>query len=325
MNKEQLIKEIIKDVVKYDDQGYALYFRHKKDELKSCYIDYPGDGFNTNFRLASVSKQFIAMAIIDLVKEGKLTFDTIVRNIFNELPEYFDNITIRNLLNHTSGIYDYEDMEHTDLQVHDDDIITFLKTTDKTYFEVSSKYQYSNTAYVLLGLIIKKVSGKEIGDFIKENVFEKANMQDSIVNYEPYTQINNRAYGHIRENGKKVLKDQYWCSATIGDGGLYSNINDLRNWIKYLINNHQFLKDNMFSPNIIDGYNTEYGMGMRIIKHNDNVIYYHCGSTIGTHTIILFSIDLDLECIFLTNNDDCETSLIKDNILKIIDNYGWNK
>lgn len=315
-----IIKKLKEQNVIHTEQGYALYFYNKNKE----YVEVNGKEGDINsdditldscFRLASVSKQFIAFAIITLIKKDLLSYETTIKEIYSELPDYFKNITIKNLLNHTSGIYDYEDMEHDDTQLKDEEIIDFLMTTQDTYFKPGTTYKYSNTGYILLGLIISKISNVHVKQYIEENIFEKAGMNDSYVNIQGVTKIKNRAYGHINNENNLEIKDQYWCSATIGDGGLYSTVNDLKKWCKFLYDSFQF--NDMKVPNYIDekSYN-EYGYGIRIIKHKGKEIYYHCGSTIGTNTLVLFSKQLDLCLIFLTNLNNIDTSIMKDNLLR---------
>lgn len=305
-------------------QGYAFYFFHKGKEYKKCYSKLSDDlskeiDFDSCFRLASVSKQFIAYAIVDLVNKGLINYDTKISEIYPDLPEYFNKISIKNLLNHTSGIYDYEDMPHSDKQIVDEDILDFLMKTKRTYFESGTKYQYSNTAYILLGLIISKVSKRSISEYIQVNIFEKAKMESSYVNIEGKTEIKNRAMGHIvDEEGNLKVKDQYWCSATIGDGGIYSTVNDLLKWCKFLVNSKYYFE--MTDANYINEneYN-EYAKGLRVIKYNNSEIIYHCGSTIGTRTLLLFSKDLNLCLVFLSNIDYIDTAVIKDNLLNYLD------
>ena len=327
MLEEQVYKKIMNKVIMNKEQGYALYFKYKDlliektNGLESDKYSFPIT-FNTCFRLASVSKQFIAYAIIILVEEKFLSFSTPIIEIFSDLPQYFNKITIRQLLNHTSGIYDYEKMPHqeNDEQIKDEQILDFLKTTTHTYFEPGTRYQYSNTGYILLGQIIEKVSNNKINDYLNKKVFTKAKLFNTYVNDEGKTIIPNRAYGHILDNNQLIVKDQYWCSATIGDGGLYSNITDLNKWIDYLLgDDFDKLKSTMFLPNVFDEKtNSYYGVGMRIINVNGCDIYYHCGDTIGTNTFILFSKDLNLRCIFLTNLGNIDTENLKENIINLI-------
>lgn len=319
--------EILNKIIKDKEQGFAFYYQHNKNvvtktngkvsDIKSADID-----FNTNFRLASVSKQFIAYGIIQLVEDKKLDYDTTINKIFAYLPEYFNKITIKHLLTHTSGIYDYENIPHKDddKQIKDQDILTFLKTTNNTYFEPGTKYQYSNTGFILLGLIIEEISKIKIDKYL-DKIFNEAGMKNTMVNYQGVTNIPDRAYGHIIENGNLIVKDQYWCSATIGDGGIYSNINDLNKWIDYLSANEVKLKQSMFKANILkDGTKTEYGYGIRVVEVNNKLLYYHCGDTIGTNTMILFSNDLNVRCILLTNLGDVDMSSFKDEIIEKIKN-----
>ena len=168
-------------------------------------------------------------------------------------------------------------------------------------------------------------SGKN-DDVLEDLIFKPLKMLNTKANYEGETKFENRAYGHIKKRGKFVQKDQYWCSATIGDGGIYSNIDDLKKWLYYLhTTDYKTLNKTMFKPNIIGDVNTEYGYGIRnrVIK-GYNVIY-HCGSTIGTRTIIGFIKELDVEFIFLTNIDGIETSILIDNIINDINKKAIRK
>ena len=318
-----ILKKLKENVVIRSDQGYALYFYNDGKEYKEIngkVADENSDDitYDSCFRLASVSKQFIAYAIVKLINDKKLTYDTTIKSLYNELPDYFNKITIKNLLQHTSGIYDYEDMEYNkETQLQDEEIIDFLMTTDKTYFEPGSTYRYSNTAYILLGLIVGKVSNMEIKEYIEQNVLFSAGMNDSYVNIQGKTEIKNRSYGHVVENDKLIVKDQYWCSATIGDGGLYSTVNDLKKWCNFLEKSEIFKE--MKIPNYIneDSYN-EYGLGIRIINVNGKEIIYHCGSTIGTNTLVLFSKDYNTCLIFLTNLNAIDTSIMKDSLVNLL-------
>ena len=319
-----IFEKLTNKLIKHPLQGYALYYYHKGEKLERTSGKIEDNDslditFESNFRLASVTKQFIAFGIVRLIQENKLSYFTTIKSIYPSLPDYFNNITIKHLLNHTSGIYNYEDIPHldTDPQLQDEDIITFLESTDKTYFTPGETYKYSNTAYILLGLIIEKVSGIKLGDYF-DKIFIEAGMTNSKVNYEGITTIKNRAYGHlIDEFNNLYVKDQYWCSATIGDGGLYSSVTDLKKWCKYLMNSKEFESMKIPSSLTPDDF-TSYGLGIRIINIDGKEIYYHCGSTIGTSTIVIFSKDFDVCLIFLSNLGNVNTSGIKDNLLKLL-------
>ena len=330
--KEALVVSNVSDLIDYfgndSYHGYALYYKDPNnfDEILE---EYSGFSDITNFtpvkdtacfRLASVSKQFIAYGICTLVKDNKLSLDDKLFDIFSDMPEYTKKITITNLLNHTSGIRDYdEEMEHGDDQVHDEDVLDWVRNnTSDTYFEVGSKYQYSNTAYILLGLIIKTISKMSIGEYLDEVIFKLLGMESSKVNYEPLTEFSHRSYGHVTINGKLIKKDQYWCSATIGDGGIYSNIIDLKKWVKHIENleNMEYPYNLMVKPNFIGEENTEYGFGLRIKEFNGHKIVYHNGFTIGTHTSLGFIKDLGVEFILLVNEGSHSTDEFIERIIR---------
>ena len=171
------LNDMIFDIVDDAYQGYALYYR-EKDKIIEEYSGFADiDTFRpvrryTNFRLASVTKQFIGYGILTLVKKNLLSLDDKLFDMFDDMPEYTKTITIRNMLNHTSGLLNYEDMNHTDEQIHDIDVLNYIRKTDKQYFETGLKYQYSNTAYVLLGLIIEKVSNQNLDEYLKQEIFK---------------------------------------------------------------------------------------------------------------------------------------------------------
>ena len=324
---DQVDDILLKDLVIDKNQGYALYFKAGNSVIEKYNgkkIVSTNDYINryTNFRLASVTKQFIARAIVQLVNDGLLSYDTLLIEIYPELPECFNKVKIINMLNHTSGIPNYEDMTHGEEQILDEDVLCYLYTIEKLYFNVGEKYQYSNTAYVLLGLIIEKtvkekLSGEKFDKYIEREIFKKVGMTNSFVNHQGTTNVINRAYGHKLLNGEMILSDQYWCSATIGDGGFYSSIDDLIKWLQFLRKDD--ISKQMFVPNILpNGKNSEYGLGIRIVEKGDVKIIYHCGETIGTNTIVGFLPDLDMEFIFLTNMDGINCSKFIGNLLEYL-------
>ena len=317
--------EILKNVILDGYQGYGFYYHDDVEYVE----EYGGfrdiDTFepvrdNSNFRLASVSKQFIAYGILTLVEQNKLSLEDKLFDIFDNMPEYTKNITIRNMLNHTSGLLNYEDMPHTDAQISDEDVLNYIRTTTNTYFEIGSKYQYSNTAYVLLGLIIQKISGIRLNEYMKEYVFDKAGLVDTCVNYQGETEVNNRAYGNVRIDNKLIKNDQYWCSATIGDGGLYSNIQDLKRWIKFLRNINTYPYNMMKETHIINGVDIEYGLGLRVKELNGHKLIYHCGSTIGTNTIVGYVEDTKIEFALLLNCNGISGEILLSNIREYLKN-----
>jgi CubicO group peptidase (beta-lactamase class C family) len=140
---------------------------------------------HSNFRLASSTKQFTAMAILLLVHDGKLRYDQTLAEFFPDFPAYGKTITIRNLLNHTSGLPEYEDLmdsaektkgpvwspEH---QIQDDEVLALLKQEKNGKFAPGTSWSYSNSGYVVLGLVVAKVSGKSYGEFLQERILRRS-------------------------------------------------------------------------------------------------------------------------------------------------------
>ena len=157
------------------NQGYAMFYYRNGETFNKCFgkvkdSDSDDITFDSNFRLASVSKQFIAFGIVKLVHEGKLTYQTNIRYIFSDLPTYFEHITIKQVLNHTSGILNYESMQHNedDPQLQDDDIITFSYERNKSYLSFSS---VNNELFILDDDDNEIVLSQDQIDFILDSYF----------------------------------------------------------------------------------------------------------------------------------------------------------
>src|SRR5260221_3059863 len=200
----------------------------------------------TNFRLASFTKQFTAMAIMLLVHDGKLRYDWTLTEIFPEFPAYGKNVTVRNLLNHTGGLPDYEDLMDAvekekgptwsaEKQIQDAEVVPLLEKESHGKFAPGTKWEYSNSGYVVLGLIVAQVSGKSFGQFLQQRIFAPLKMDHTLVFENGKDEVVNRAFGHseIRNPPTKdrfFETDQSSTSATQGDGGIYSNLEDLSKW-----------------------------------------------------------------------------------------------
>jgi CubicO group peptidase (beta-lactamase class C family) len=195
----------------------------------------------TNFRLASCTKQFTAMAVMLLVHDGKLRYDEHLTDIFPDFPAYGKAITIRNLLNHTSGLPDYEELMDqassgqllrwtAENQIQDSEVFTLLKAQSHEKFAPGTKWSYSNSGYVVLGLIVAKVSGEPFEDFLSTRIFQPLKMRHTLAFMKGKNEVSNRAYGYSKEGETFKETDQSSTSATLGDGVVYSNLEDLVNW-----------------------------------------------------------------------------------------------
>jgi CubicO group peptidase (beta-lactamase class C family) len=224
----------------------------------------------TDYRLASVTKQFTAASILLLKQDGKLKLTDPIRKYLPELPASDDKITIENLLTHTSGLIDYESLIPPDRtsQIDDDDVLHMIASQHRLYFEPGSAHRYSNGGYVLLGLIVQRVSGMDLADFMKQRIFKPLGMDHTLM-YEHHRgpKPANRAYGYSLIDGKWTRTDQDVTSATRGDGGVYSNIEDFAKWDAALYTDKLLSAESrhlMFSPqDPSDDPDVNYGFGWR--------------------------------------------------------------
>ncbi|HET7162015.1 MAG TPA: serine hydrolase domain-containing protein, partial [Rhodanobacteraceae bacterium] len=186
-------------------------------------------GPETDYRLASVTKQFTAASILLLKQDGKLKLSDPIRKYLPELPASDARITIENLLTHTSGLIDYEDLipSTQTTQIDDNDVLRMIALQDHLYFQPGSAHRYSNGGYVLLGLIVQRVSGMDLADFMKQRIFQPLGMDHTLMfEHHRGPKPASRAYGYSLIDGKWTRTDQSVTSATRGDGGIYSNIQD---------------------------------------------------------------------------------------------------
>ena len=277
----------------------------------------------TNFRLASVTKQFTAASILILVQRGLLKLDTKLTDIFENFPDYGKRITIKNLLNHTSGLIDYEDLisDTATIQVKDADVLSMMFTQHDTYFEPGTQFKYSNTGYALLAMIVEKISGKSFAQFLEENIFKPLEMKNTVAHEEGISVVNNRAYGYERSGSNWIRKDQSITSAVLGDGGIYSNVEDLFKWDEALYAN-KILADNLRNESMTrtvlnNGEKIDYGYGWHLKTYKENEIVYHTGSTQGFRNVIYRVPSKRFTVIILTNRNEGEPEKIADQIFDL--------
>ncbi|MGH8061960.1 MAG: serine hydrolase domain-containing protein [Pseudoxanthomonas sp.] len=267
-------------------------------------------GPTTNYRLASVTKQFTASAILLLAEDGKLALDDRLRHWLPSLPTADDAITLRHLLTHTSGLIDYEDVmpDDTTEQLRDADVLRLLESQDRTYFKPGSGYRYSNSGYALLALIVERASGKSFQDFLHERIFLPLGMHDTLAYVHGGPEVPHRAYGYSEIEGRWTRTDQSTTSAVLGDGGIYSSIADLAKWDAALYDD-RLLSDASraaaFSAHVQvvgEPYQADYGYGWRITGDS----LWHSGETIGFRNVIVRYPRQHLTVVLLSNRNDPE-------------------
>jgi CubicO group peptidase (beta-lactamase class C family) len=261
----------------------------------------------TNYRLASVTKQFTAACILVLRQDGKVRLQDRVRKWLPQLPASDDGITIYHLLTHTSGLIDYEDLipPARTTQLDDADVLSMIAAQHRLYFEPGSAHRYSNGGYVLLGLVVQRASGMDLADFMRERIFQPLGMEHTLM-YEHHRgpQVMDRAYGYSDINGKWTRTDQDITSATRGDGGIYSSIDDLAKWDAALYTDKPLdagSRRMAFSPHApTDDPDVDYGFGWRI--SGDTV--WHSGESIGFRNVIIRWPKQHLAVVILSNRNE---------------------
>jgi CubicO group peptidase (beta-lactamase class C family) len=262
----------------------------------------------TNYRLASVTKQFTAASILLLAEEGRLKLDDRVRTWLPSLPEAAEMVMIRHLLTHTSGLIDYEDVipENFTAQLHDTNVLRLLETQDRTYFHPGTGYRYSNSGYALLALIVERASGKTFATFLRERIFQPLGMNNSVAYEEGISTVNNRAFGYTEKAGRWIRTDQNQTSAVLGDGGIYSSIDDLAKWDAALYDGRLLRPSSLlaaFTPAThTDDPQIEYGYGWRITGET----LWHSGETVGFRNVILRYPKRHMTVVVLTNRNEPE-------------------
>jgi CubicO group peptidase (beta-lactamase class C family) len=275
----------------------------------------------TNFRLASVSKQFTAMAVMICRERGLLEYDDPITDYLPELPEIARQITIRHLLTHTSGIVAYEDLipEGAAEQVHDQDVLDLVKTQLGTYHTPGTAYRYSNTGYALLALTVERVSGRSFATFLRENIFEPLGMDHTVAFEDGVSTVSHRAFGYRVSDEAIVFADQSRTSAVLGDGGIYSSAADYQRWDEALYTDRLVSRASLgeaFTDHPLpDGTLAGYGFGWRIEERGGMRFVTHNGSTSGFNNAVRRVPDRHLTVLVLTNRANGRAGEIADSLV----------
>ena len=248
---------------------------------------------DSNYRLASVSKQFTAMAILTLAHEHKLSLDDRITKFFPEFPEL--GITVRQMLTHTSGLVDYEDVipAGTTIPLKDFDVLWILQQQNRTLFAPGSKWQYSNSGYALLALIVEKLSGHTFARFLHDNLFAPAGMAHTLAYEKGISTVEKRMYGQP--------EDQSLTSAVLGDGGIYTSVNDLARWYAWLDKQPLYTQASTAHAKTPDA---SYGYGWFVGTQRGHRAVWHTGETVGFRNAVLRLPEERLTVIVLTNRNE---------------------
>ena len=303
---------IIKDgaVVKAQGYGYA----NLEHQVPA--------GSMTIFQSGSLGKQFTAMAVMLQVEDEKLSLSDPLTKFFPDAPQSWRSITVEHLLTHTSGIPDYEDGKldyRRDYSEEDFARFAFASTLE---FAAGTRWNYSNTGYLLLGIIVHKASGSFYGDVLTERVFEPLGMATARLISEADI-VPNRAAGYRLENDS--IKNQDWVSPslnTTADGALYLTVNDLIAW-DAAVRRRAILKPDswrrILAPvKLRSGKSYPYGFGWFLDDRGGQPLQQHGGSWQGFKSQFSRFVGEDLSVIVLANLAQTNPVRIADGIAEIM-------
>ncbi len=300
-------------LVSYDGQmiigkGYGMRDLEGKEPITK----------STNMRMGSVSKQFTALTILNLVDNGKLALSDSVYSIFPY--ETFKDVTIEQLINHTSGRADAENAFFTEWDstkiAENKDVLEWYSKENRTITKPGEKYQYNNGIYEFIPCIVEKVSGQEFSEFAKENVFNKAEMKKTnFFNLAKPIELEERAYCYEKDslgNWKKM--DGHFLNGLLGAGGVYTSVNDYFQYDLALRNKTIFSESThalIFKPSSTrteKGVERNYAMGWGVTDSTAT----HTGGWFGTNTFTKRYLNKPLTiAIFMNRNTLFENDLIK--------------
>lgn len=320
---QEQIDSLLNAEIERDGPGAALLISHENTLLI-------GKGYGlrdlntkepitptTNMRMGSVSKQFTALAILSLVDRGMLALEDPVKKY---LPySTFENITIEHLLNHTSGIADYEEAFMSDWDttqiVQNKDVLEWYAQGPQPIFQPGDKWEYSNGAYNLLATIVEKVSSVEFSQYAKNNVFAKSGMsKTNYFNLARPINIEERAFCYEKNDaGAWEQVDGHFLNGCLGEGAVYTNLMDFFNYDTTLRKNaivSEQMHDQVFQASSMniemdspfsfhDGSEITYGMGQFVADS----YAFHGGGWHGTRTFVYREFKRPLTIALFMNSD----------------------
>ena len=261
---------------------------------------------NSTFRIGSVTKQFYATAILKLVEQGKINLDDPLSKYIEDFPRG-NEVTIHHLLTHTSGIKSYTDQPDfiggVTKPIKLQDLIAKIKTLGYD-FDPGEKWKYNNSAYLINGYIVEKVSGMPADKFLEQNIFTPVDM-DNTGTYENSKKYKNEALGYANEGGtiKPALDwDMTWAG---GAGNLYSTAYDLFLWNQQLFGGKVLSKESMEKAHakvkLGDGTYHPYGYGWGLSEYKELNMIAHSGGLHGFLTNLAYYPEIDGTIVVLSN------------------------
>lgn len=251
----------------------------------------------TKFSIGSNTKQFTCMAILLLEEQGKLKINDPIRKYLPQLPAFADSVTIKNLMQHTSGIIEYNPllflsgMDKNECNLTNQDIFDLISKYKKLSYRTGEQFLYTNSTYIILAELIEKVSQKTYADFIKENIFIPLNMKNSFV----VTSSNDYKTSAMGFNYTGNYRPVNCPMVTTGGSGIITTLKDLCKWVNNYDTNQlgksgqQLINKMQQKGLLINGDSTKYGLGLFIDDYCGQKVYWHGGNITGyTSNITIF-------------------------------------
>jgi len=280
----------------------------------------------TRFNLASVAKQFVAFSILLLEKEGKLELDDDVRTFLPELPVYSPTVTVRHLLHHTSGIWEYSSILFPYCGYAGKDRVTLSAIMDvlagqkKLLFEPGSQWSYCNTNYLLLAQVVEKATGVDFREWTRKNVFVPLEMRDSLF-MKDGSQLMARAARCYRSVGGELVNGSGAWVDYVGPSYLFTTIDDMARWMDNFrtgkVGGAAVVEKMLEKATLSDGSESFYGFGLGVSRRHGRLTIGHAGQTGGFKTSMLYCPELRLGITVLANQGGIDADGLANRIFEL--------
>ncbi|WP_149274340.1 serine hydrolase domain-containing protein [Pareuzebyella sediminis] len=314
-NINQQIESFLNHLNSEDFSGVILVAKNGSVTQKRAYglanIEYNVENkIDTKFNIASITKMITAVATLQLYEKGKIDLKTSIGKYLPDYPNKLvrDSVTAHQLLTHTSGHNNNLDFwKNNNLDYQNVSDFAKLFANDTLLSKPGTKYDYSASGFVILGLLIEEVSGKSYYEYVKENIFLPAGMKNT-TELEIDSIVSNKASGYTSSFGQKntLKRNDYYLSKTSPAGFHYSTAEDLFKFSKALQDGTLLKKTTtelMFEPKV-KGYNTHLGYGIDIDQRYNQIIQGHSGGWYGIHCELMNFMDDNYTVVILSNIDD---------------------
>ena len=285
---------VVRDAQMIVERGYGLANIEHRVAVKP----------DTVFQSGSIGKQFTAAAVLMLAEDGKLSLDDPLTKFLPDTPASWNGISVRHLLNHTSGMADYPDSFELRRDHSEDELLAMIKTAPLA-FAPGERWSYSNLGYVTLGILIRKLSGEFYGDVLRKRIFDPLGMGTARVISESDI-VPNRAAGYRLVRG--ALANHEWVAPSVNttaDGSLYLTVVDMAKWDAAL-NGASLLApaslERMWAPaRLNDGRTHPYGFGWHTGRVHGHRVAFHGGAWQGFQSFVVRFLDRRLTIVVFSN------------------------